>query len=117
MSEETKTPPVAAQAQEPKQPEPRAPEPQQPQQQPQPQQAAQRPSHIAYSVRQNADGNSYSNRIGAAFEHKDKAGYTIDLVATPVDGRVMLRTPRERLDDKRADERPEPSDRDQGHEK
>jgi hypothetical protein len=76
-----------------------------------------RPSHIAYSVRQDSSGTSHSNRIGAAFEHKDKGGYTVHLSATPVDGRVMLRTPRERLEDQRSDQQPSQVDRDQSHEK
>jgi hypothetical protein len=82
-----------------------------------PAQEPNRPSHIAYSVRQDSEGNSHSNRIGAAFEHTDKAGFTVQLSAPPVDGRVMLRAPRERLENKRSGERSAQPGHDQAHEK
>ena len=75
-----------------------------------------RPSHYAYSVRQDKDGNAHFNRIGAAFRHGDAKGFTIDLAASPVDGRVTLRTPLARLEAKRKGERSEAKDRDQGRE-
>jgi len=55
------------------------------------------PSHVAYQVSRGKDGQSYFNRIGAAFEHKDGAGFDIRLSATPVDGRITLRTAEDRL--------------------
>ncbi|WOF72761.1 hypothetical protein QMT40_000383 [Parvibaculaceae bacterium PLY_AMNH_Bact1] len=60
-----------------------------------------RPSHIAYSVRENAEGKAFFNRVGSAFQHKDGNGFDVALDATPVNGRITLRTPKERLDAKR----------------
>ncbi len=57
------------------------------------------PSHIAFQVQEGEEGKSYFNRIGSAFPHKDGEGYNVVLNSTPVDGRVTLRTPKERLDD------------------
>ena len=62
-----------------------------------------RPSHIAYQVSDGQDGKSYFNKVGAAFEHKDRQGYNVVLDAMPVDGRVSLRTPKERLEEMRSD--------------
>ena len=41
--------------------------------------------------------------IGAAFEHADKKGLNVVLQALPVDGRVVLRVPK---DDEKPDEQP-----------
>lgn len=60
-----------------------------------------RPSHIAFHVRGGEDAKAYFNRIGSAFPHKDGEGYNILLDALPVDGKVVLRTPQERLEDQR----------------
>ncbi len=58
-----------------------------------------KPSHIAFHVRSGEDGKAYFNRIGSAFAHKDGEGYNVLLDATPVDGKVTLRTPKERTED------------------
>lgn len=65
-----------------------------------------RPSHIAYQVREGKEGQSYFNRVGSAFAHKDGEGFTVALDAVPVDGRITLRTPQERLDERRDDGTP-----------
>jgi hypothetical protein len=57
------------------------------------------PSHVAYHVRENADGSAYFNRVGSAFAHKDGQGYSVVLDSVPVNGRITLRTPKERLQD------------------
>lgn len=57
-----------------------------------------KPSHHAFQVSDGPEDKSYFNRIGAAFEHRDKKGYNILLDAVPVDGKVTLRTPQERLE-------------------
>lgn len=67
-----------------------------------------RPSFIAYHVNDGQDGKSYFNRVGAAFPHKDGQGHNILLDSVPVDGRVTLRTPQERLEDMRAEAKGEP---------
>lgn len=58
-----------------------------------------KPSHIAFHVREGEDGKAYFNRIGSAFAHKDGEGYNVLLDATPVDGRVTLRTPKDSAED------------------
>lgn len=55
-----------------------------------------RPSHIAYQVRDGAEGASHFNRIGSAFAHKDGQGFNLKLDSVPVDGRITLRTAKER---------------------
>lgn len=55
------------------------------------------PSFIAYHVRENGEGKSYFNRVGSAFAHKDGKGFNLQLDSVPVDGRVTLRSPLERL--------------------
>ncbi len=62
---------------------------------------AKRPSHIAYTVREGAEGQTYFNRVGSAFQHKDGQGFDVALDATPVNGRITLRTLKDRLDAKR----------------
>lgn len=57
------------------------------------------PSHIAYHVRDVGEDKSYFNRVGSAFEHKDGKGFNVILDALPVDGKLTLRTPKERLSD------------------
>ncbi|MEO1610040.1 MAG: hypothetical protein AAFR90_12050 [Pseudomonadota bacterium] len=59
------------------------------------------PSFIAYQVREGQDNKAHFNRVGAAFAHKDGQGHDILLDAMPVNGRVTLRTPQERVQDTR----------------
>ena len=56
------------------------------------------PSHVAYQVSRGKDGQSYFNRIGAGFPHRDGNGLDVVLQSIPVDGRVTLRTMQERLE-------------------
>lgn len=56
-----------------------------------------RPSHLAYTVRQGKDGQAHFNRVGAMFPHKDGNGFDVQMDATPVDGRLTLRTLKERV--------------------
>lgn len=63
-----------------------------------PKQSSKKPSHVAYFVQEGRDGESYFNRIGASFAHKDGQGYDVTVGALPVNGRITLRTPKERLD-------------------
>jgi hypothetical protein len=70
-----------------------------------------RPSHFAYSVRENQEGKSYFNRVGAVFPHKDGQGFNVDLESVPLSGKIVLRSPLDRLDQMR--ECP-PQGRDQG---
>jgi DNA relaxase NicK len=55
-----------------------------------------RPSHTAYMVRDyttaSGEADSAWSRIGVAFQHKDGMGFDVVLDATPVNGRVVLRS-------------------------
>ena len=55
--------------------------------------------HIAYSVTEKGEGkdkSSYWTRIGAAWDHEDGNGFTLQLDLVPVNGgRIVLRTPSE----------------------
>ena len=56
----------------------------------------------AFSVKDGPEDKSFFNRIGTAFPHKDGEGYTISLNALPVNDKIVLRTPKERLDEMRS---------------
>ena len=47
-----------------------------------------------YAVRpfQGKDGNDANEwiRIGVAFPHKEKPGYNLQLIATPIDGKLVM---------------------------
>lgn len=51
-----------------------------------------KPTHIAYHVR-DAGEQSYWDRIGVAWEHRDNRGFNIELASMPIDGKVTLRIP------------------------
>jgi len=55
-----------------------------------------RPSHTAYMVRDYvaANGQAEANwsKIGVAFAHRDGMGFDVVLDASPVNGRVVLRS-------------------------
>jgi hypothetical protein len=48
------------------------------------------PSHIAYQVRDREGGKGFFTRIGAAWQHKDGKGFTVQLDCVPLDGRIVL---------------------------
>ncbi|MEM0929596.1 MAG: hypothetical protein AAGI89_09925 [Pseudomonadota bacterium] len=62
-----------------------------------------RPSHIAYQVDQGSDEKSYFSRVGAAFAHRDGQGFNVKLKSFPVDGQIVLRAPKDRLEATRSD--------------
>ena len=53
------------------------------------------PSHAAYHVRDREGKKGFWTRIGTAWAHADGKGFTIQLDALPVDGRITLRVPTE----------------------
>lgn len=57
--------------------------------------AAKAPSHVAYQVRERGQSESYWTRIGAAWAHADGQGFSLQLDAVPLDGRITLRVPSE----------------------
>ena len=58
--------------------------------------ASKAPTHIAYQVRERNQGESFWTRIGAAWSHNDGKGFTIQIDAVPLDGRITLRLPSEK---------------------
>ena len=50
------------------------------------------PDFLAWHVSQRGE-ESYWNKVGAAWMHKDKCGYTIQLEVVPINGRIVLRQP------------------------
>ena len=55
------------------------------------------PTHVAYHVREGKD-KSFWTRVGAAWQHKDKNGFNIQVDFVPLDGRITLRTATEKKD-------------------
>lgn len=53
----------------------------------------QKPSLIAYAVSGEGD-NAFWTRIGKAWPHKSGEGFSIDLTAFPVGGRIVLMPPK-----------------------
>ena len=49
-----------------------------------------KPTHVLYSV-QGEGENSHWTRIGAAWAHNDGKGFSIQIDAVPLDGRITLR--------------------------
>lgn len=73
------------------------------------------PSFEVFSVKAGKEDKSFFNRIGTAFRHKDGEGHTISLNALPINDKIVLRTPKERLEEMRSNEprrRRERDDRD-----
>lgn len=50
------------------------------------------PDFLAWHVTQRGE-KSYWNKVGAAWMHRDKSGYTIQLEVVPINGRIVLRMP------------------------
>ena len=53
--------------------------------------ASKAPSHVAYQVRDREGGKAFWTRIGSAWPHADGQGFTIQIEAVPLDGRITLR--------------------------
>jgi hypothetical protein len=49
------------------------------------------PSHVAYQIREREGKKSIWTRIGSAWAHADNAGFSIQIEAVPLDGRITLR--------------------------
>lgn len=54
------------------------------------------PSHIAYQVRDREGQKGFWTRIGSAWAHQDGKGFSIQLEAVPLDGRITLRVANEK---------------------
>jgi hypothetical protein len=55
-----------------------------------------RPSHIVYQVRDREGGKGFFTRIGAAWEHKDRKGFNVEIDCVPFGGRVTVRVASEK---------------------
>ena len=53
-----------------------------------------KPNLYAYAVRE-TDHTSYFTKIGAAFAHTKRQGFTVDLSAHPLDNKIVLLPPKE----------------------
>ena len=53
--------------------------------------ASKAPSHVAYQVRDREGGKGIWTRIGSAWPHGDGQGFTVQVDAVPLDGRITLR--------------------------
>jgi hypothetical protein len=51
-------------------------------------------THRAFSVIKREGQEDYWLPIGAAFEHSDGKGYNVILQALPIDGKLVLRVPK-----------------------
>lgn len=65
-----------------------------------------KPTHDVLAAREGKNGRTYYYRIGAAFEHEDKQGFTADTVASPNNGRFILRSVEERIAEAKKEKAP-----------
>ncbi|MBI1380953.1 MAG: hypothetical protein GC161_07695 [Planctomycetaceae bacterium] len=56
------------------------------------------PSHAAYHVRDREGAKSIWTRLGSAWAHADGQGFSIQVDAVPLDGRLTLRVFTEKKD-------------------
>jgi hypothetical protein len=66
--------------------------------------ANQQLTHRAYTVIKREGKDDFWLAIGAAFAHEDGDGFNIVLQALPIDGKIVLRQPK----DDSAEQQPEP---------
>lgn len=57
------------------------------------------PDFVAWHVQSKGD-QTFWTRIGATWLHRDGAGMSVHLNTLPIDGRIVLRAPREKTDDR-----------------
>lgn len=57
--------------------------------------ANQQPAYRAYTVVKREGADDFWLAIGAAFMHQDGDGYNIVLQALPIDGKIVLRLPKD----------------------
>jgi len=57
--------------------------------------AAQQPSFRAYTIIKRDGQDDFWLAIGAAFMHQDGDGYNVVLQALPIDGKIVLRLPKD----------------------
>jgi hypothetical protein len=59
-------------------------------------QAAKAPTHIAYTVRDREGEKGFWVRIGSVWPHNDGKGFSVQLDALPIDGRIAIRVASEK---------------------
>jgi hypothetical protein len=65
----------------------------------------QQPDFRAYTVIKRGEGqDDFWLAIGAAFQHQDGDGYNIVLQALPIDGKIVLRMPKDDQGGKRSEQ-------------
>lgn len=66
-------------------------------------------THRAFTVIKREGQDDYWLPVGAAFEHADGKGYNVVLQALPIDGKIVLRAPKDEEEERspppRRDER------------
>ena len=63
------------------------------------------PDFLAWHVT-NEGEKAYWTKVGAAWFHRDRKGLSLQLEVIPINGRIVLRTPLEDTDHRRAHKRP-----------
>lgn len=61
------------------------------------------PAYIAWHVTER-DDKGFWTRVGAAWDHKDGEGFTLQLEMMPMTGRIVLRRPQEQTPEQASDE-------------
>ncbi len=57
--------------------------------------SSQQPTHRVYTVIKREGEDDFWLAIGAAFAHQDGKGFNVMLQALPIDGKVVLREPKD----------------------
>ncbi len=66
----------------------------------------QQPSYQAYTVVKREGQDDFWLNIGAAFMHQDGDGYNVVLQALPINGKIVLRLPKDKAEEPPANETP-----------
>lgn len=73
--------------------------------------APKRPTHDVLAAREGKNGKTYYYKIGSAFEHGDNEGFTCDVAANPTNGRYIMRTVKERIEELKSEKSERPNAR------
>jgi hypothetical protein len=69
--------------------------------------SATQPAYRAYTVVKREGQDDFWLAIGAAFMHQDGDGYNVVLQALPIDGKIVLRLPKDDQTEQPAQDRPQ----------
>ena len=59
-----------------------------------------KPTHFAFTVRETKSGGKFWTPIGAVFAHGKGGGFTVQLSALPLDGKIVCMLPKEKPEGK-----------------